>query len=215
MDPVVVTARAPFDWNDFWWLRSGFFDTSSKGNPNDDFSRMEAAMRNAQRMADINTLFFAVLLAQQTVFPLSDFVPGLTFVREGDMAWAAGRYGNALLNYTASLVDVGLTVGTGGAAAAAKGAGSGLVKGGTKVGAKSLGAAAKGGTKAVTAIPKGFKQTKQFGYQHGQKVYEYKGKFYSLDIDAHNGGVWKVFEQQNGRLHRIGTADEYLNIFKH
>jgi hypothetical protein len=48
-----------------------------------------------------------------------------------------------------AIADATLTVGTGGAAAAAKGAGSGLVKGGAKVGAKSLGAA-KGGAKAVS-----------------------------------------------------------------
>jgi len=63
-------------------------------------------------------------------------------------------------------------------------------------------------------IPKGFKQTKKFGYLHGQKVYEYKGLYYSKDIDSHNGGVWKVFEEINGKPKRIGTADENLNIFK-
>jgi hypothetical protein len=75
---------------------------------------------------------------------------------------------------------------------------------------KSVGAARKGFTK----IPKGFKEVKDFGYQHGQKVYEYKGKYYSRDIDSHNGGAWKVFEDSGGRLKRIGTADENLNIFK-
>jgi hypothetical protein len=49
----------------------------------------------------------------------------------------------------------------------------------------SVGAARKGFTK----IPKGFKEVKDFGYQHGQKVYEYKGKYYSRDIDSHNGGA--------------------------
>lgn len=29
-----------------------------------------------------------------------------------------------------------------------------------------------------------------------------------------NGGVFKVFKQEGGRLKRIGTADENLNIFK-
>ena len=78
------------------------------------------------------------------------------------------------------------------------------------------------GTTAIgkPKIPKGFKQTKQFGYQHGQKVYEYNGKYYSRDMGSgnargsHNGGVWKVFELKNGELHRIGTADANLNIFK-
>ena len=63
-------------------------------------------------------------------------------------------------------------------------------------------------------IPAGFKETKKFGYQHGQKVYEYKGKYYSKDIDGHNGGIWKVFEAIGGKLKRIGTADKTLTIFK-
>jgi hypothetical protein len=63
-------------------------------------------------------------------------------------------------------------------------------------------------------FPKGFKETKDFGYQHGQKVYEYRGKYYSRDVDAHNGGIWKVFESIGGKLKRIGTADKDLNIFK-
>jgi|LakMenE01Jun11ns_1017448.scaffolds.fasta_scaffold9953969_3 hypothetical protein len=70
------------------------------------------------------------------------------------------------------------------------------------------------GNKAANFIPKGFKQTKKFGYLHGQKVYEYKGLYYSKDIDSHNGGVWKVFEEVNGKPKRVGTADENLNIFK-
>jgi hypothetical protein len=79
-------------------------------------------------------------------------------------------------------------------------------------GFKSVGAAAKGFSKNI--IPAGFKETKKFGYQHGQKVYEYMGKYYSKDIDGHNGGVWKVFEIVGGKLKRIGTADETLTIFK-
>lgn len=62
--------------------------------------------------------------------------------------------------------------------------------------------------------PDGFKQTKKHGYQHGQKVYEYDGKYYSKDVDSHNGGSWKVFEEKNGRLNRIGTADKNLKIIK-
>jgi RHS repeat-associated protein len=49
-------------------------------------------------------------------------------------------------------------------------------------------------TLAVSQIPKGFKEAKKFGYQHGQKVFEYMGKYYSKDVDSHNGGVWKVFK---------------------
>ncbi|MEM6817061.1 MAG: toxin C-terminal domain-containing protein, partial [Bacteroidota bacterium] len=86
-----------------------------------------------------------------------------------------------------------------------------VTRGGTQP-IKSLGAAARGFSKVK--IPKGFKQVKDFGYQHGQKVYKYKGKYYSRDIDGHNGGVWKVFENVGGRLKRIGTADGNLNIFK-
>jgi hypothetical protein len=134
MDPVVVTARAPFDWNNYWWLRSGFFDTSFKGSPNDDLSRMEAALRNVQRMAEINTLFLTALLAQQVISPLMDFMPGSYFAQVGDMAWAERRYGYAMFSYTMGVVDMGLTVGSGGLAAVGKGAGSGLVKGGAKVG---------------------------------------------------------------------------------
>lgn len=63
-------------------------------------------------------------------------------------------------------------------------------------------------------VPKGFKETKEFGRPHGQKVYKYKGKYYSRDIDSHNGGVWKVFEKSGRGLKRIGTADKDLNIFK-
>jgi hypothetical protein len=62
-------------------------------------------------------------------------------------------------------------------------------------------------------IPQGFKHVKKFGYPHGQKVYEYNGKYYSKDVDSHNGGVWKVFEEVGGKLKRIGTADESLKIF--
>ena len=87
--------------------------------------------------------------------------------------------------------------------------GSAAAKGGAQ-GIKSLGAAAKGFSK----IPKGFKEVKDFGYQHGQKVYKYGDKFYSKDIDGHNGGVWKVFENVGGRLKRIGTAGHNLDIFK-
>ena len=36
----------------------------------------------------------------------------------------------------------------------------------------------------------------------------------SWDIDKYNGGYFKVFEKIGGKLKRIGTADEKLNIFK-
>ena len=68
--------------------------------------------------------------------------------------------------------------------------------------------------KKIDNIPKDFKETKEFGYNHGQKIYKFNGKYYSKDVDAHNGGEWKVFEKVVGRLKRIGTADKDLNIFK-
>lgn len=64
-----------------------------------------------------------------------------------------------------------------------------------------------------SSLPKGFKLVKGI-YSHNEKVYQYKGKYYSLDNTSHNGGVWKVFEMRGGRLVRIGTADKNLNIFK-
>lgn len=63
-------------------------------------------------------------------------------------------------------------------------------------------------------LPDGFKDTKEFGKQHGQKVYQKGNKYYSKDVDGHNGGSWKVFEKQGSRLKRVGTADGNLNIFK-
>ena len=62
-------------------------------------------------------------------------------------------------------------------------------------------------------LPKGFKLAREF-MSHNEKVYEYNGKYYSFDNTSHNGGVWKVFIKNGGRLHRIGTADKNLNIFK-
>lgn len=62
-------------------------------------------------------------------------------------------------------------------------------------------------------IPKGFKIAKEF-LSHNEKVYEYNGKYYSFDNTSHNGGAWKVFVKKGGRLHRIGTADKDLKIFK-
>jgi RHS repeat-associated protein len=63
-------------------------------------------------------------------------------------------------------------------------------------------------------VPEGFKETKEFGKPHGQKVYQKGNKYYSKDADGHNGGAWKVFEKQGTRLKRVGTADKNLNIFK-
>ena len=46
------------------------------------------------------------------------------------------------------------------------------------------------------------------------KFHKLGNKYYSWDIDKHNGGELKVFERKGGKLVRIGTADEYLNIYK-
>ena len=62
-------------------------------------------------------------------------------------------------------------------------------------------------------LPKGFKVACEF-MSHNEKVYEYNGKYYSFDNTLHNGGVWKLFAKNGGRLPRIGTADKNLNIFK-
>ena len=51
-------------------------------------------------------------------------------------------------------------------------------------------------------------------YSHGQKIYKKGNKYYSRDVDKHNGGEWKVFEMKNGKLKRIGTADKDLRIFE-
>jgi len=68
--------------------------------------------------------------------------------------------------------------------------------------------------KSLTEQGVKFVETKEFGRLHGQKVYRSENKFYSRDIDAHNGGVWKVLEKTGDKLKRIGTADENLKIFK-
>jgi hypothetical protein len=52
------------------------------------------------------------------------------------------------------------------------------------------------------------------GRKHGEKVYKLGNLFYSVDNTSHNGGIYKVFKQEGGKLDRIGTADENLNIFK-
>lgn len=36
----------------------------------------------------------------------------------------------------------------------------------------------------------------------------------AIDNTSQNGGIFKVFKQEGGKLKRIGTADENLNIFK-
>jgi hypothetical protein len=64
------------------------------------------------------------------------------------------------------------------------------------------------------AAKHGMKEVKEFGTKQGQKIYQKGKRYYSYDVDGHNGGVWKVFEKVGGNLKRIGTADNDLNIFK-
>ncbi|WP_156623360.1 toxin C-terminal domain-containing protein [Moraxella nonliquefaciens] len=46
---------------------------------------------------------------------------------------------------------------------------------------------------------------------HGQPVYKKGNRYIIPDIDSHNGGVWKIFDNKGKRL---GTADANLRIFK-
>ncbi|TCC97851.1 DUF6443 domain-containing protein [Pedobacter hiemivivus] len=77
-----------------------------------------------------------------------------------------------------------------------------------------LGLSQSNSTEKSDELPDGFKETKEFGKPHGQKVYKKGNKYYSKDADGHNGGSWKVFEKQGTKLKRVGTADKDLNIFK-
>lgn len=68
-------------------------------------------------------------------------------------------------------------------------------------------------------VPDGFTETKEFGRQHGQKVYKKGTKYISRDIGqkngtSHNGGVWKEFKRSGNRLIRTGTLDENLQRIK-
>ena len=42
---------------------------------------------------------------------------------------------------------------------------------------------------------------------HGQLVFKKGGRFFSPDVDGHNGGVWKEFNRMG---QRVGTLDENL-----
>lgn len=53
---------------------------------------------------------------------------------------------------------------------------------------------------------------KKFGYSHHQKIYKLGNRYYSRDVDKHHGGVFKVFELRGGKLKRVGTVDENLNV---
>lgn len=60
--------------------------------------------------------------------------------------------------------------------------------------------------------PNEFVLAKEFT-NHNEKVYEYKGKYYSFDNYKHKGGSWKVMVKRGGRLHRIATYNKNLNLF--
>ena len=64
------------------------------------------------------------------------------------------------------------------------------------------------------AKEKGLTPTNEFGYSYGQRYYKKGNRYYSYDIDKHNGGYWKVFVKKGGELKRIGTADKDFNIIK-
>ena len=56
----------------------------------------------------------------------------------------------------------------------------------------------------------GFRETGQYSfYSHGQPVFTNGRVFYTPDVDAHRGGVWKVFDS---RGNRIGTVNVDLNL---
>lgn len=65
----------------------------------------------------------------------------------------------------------------------------------------------------LNLISKGAKVCHEFGFSHQQKIYKLGRKYYTWDVDKHKGGCFKVFEKKGGKLERIGTADENLNIF--
>lgn len=59
----------------------------------------------------------------------------------------------------------------------------------------------------------GFKKTKY--YSRNKQIILQKGnKFISIDIDSHNGGVWKMANSVDDlakKETRLGTYDEYFN----
>ena len=55
----------------------------------------------------------------------------------------------------------------------------------------------------------GFKEVRGAPFNsHGQPVFTEGKKYYTPDVDAHRGGVWKVFDKKGNR---IGTVDVNLN----
>lgn len=54
--------------------------------------------------------------------------------------------------------------------------------------------------------PKEFELAKEF-INHNEKVYEYKGKYYSFDNYKHKGGSWKVMVKRGGNLSKTIRKD--------
>jgi hypothetical protein len=67
------------------------------------------------------------------------------------------------------------------------------------------------GPKARSAARKlGYTRTRDFSFNsHGQPVFRKGNKYITPDVDAHNGGVWKMFDKQGNRL---GTYDSNLKL---
>ncbi|HEV2601883.1 MAG TPA: toxin C-terminal domain-containing protein [Candidatus Babeliales bacterium] len=58
----------------------------------------------------------------------------------------------------------------------------------------------------------GFKKTNY--YLHGQPIFQKGNKFISFDVDAHNGGFWKMADSVknlSSKKTRLGTYDKFLN----
>ncbi len=75
-------------------------------------------------------------------------------------------------------------------------------------------AAKKFTTKEATEMAEklGFKKTNYFS--HGQPIFKKGSKYITIDMDQHNGGVWKMadsVENLSRKSTRLGTYDEFLN----
>ena len=58
----------------------------------------------------------------------------------------------------------------------------------------------------------GFKKTNF--YSHGHPVFQKGNKFITIDVDSHNGGIWKMansVENLASKRTRLGTYDKNLN----
>lgn len=135
---------------------------------------------------------------QSTAFSIAQFNPDYDW--DGISSW--WEWGLDGLLYAGDL----LLGGPSGESLAAKAALAEITKGVAK----------KLTNKQVTkmATKHSMKEVKEFGLKNGQKIFKKGNKYYSYDVDNHNGGVWKVFEKAGGELKRIGTADNTLTIFK-